>query len=248
MQVQNMVVYMLCLILGIAVTYFLGINYIHKTELEFQLEEERVLGDGTENSLYQIIDEENVYYLATNKILEKGKLNGHVKYLGSDIFWNPERCAQMKSFYTKDKIYFLDVVIANPEENNGEYYKNIMHIYDIVKNSLTTYELDSYLNILEIDKSKFGQGKSSLDMYFMDKESRIFAGNLNLDNLTIKLDCKRFTCNFQEKLDYGSLSPEIPKNIYNFRPYVFKFTSVKEGKKLLELKEEEGIYHFLVGY
>jgi hypothetical protein len=82
--------------------------FLLKADLNFKLKEERVLGDDTENSLYQIIDGEKVYYLATNKILENSKLGAGVKYLGSDIFWNPERCAQMKSFYTKEKIYFLD--------------------------------------------------------------------------------------------------------------------------------------------
>jgi hypothetical protein len=222
--------------------------FLLKADLNFKLKEERVLGDDTENSLYQIIDGEKVYYLATNKILENSKLGAGVKYLGSDIFWNPERCAQMKSFYTKEKIYFLDVVIANPKENSGEYYKNLAHVYDLSKNSLTTYELGSYLNILEIDKTKFALGGSDLEVYFMDEDSRIYAGTLNIDNLTIRLDCGVFTCDFLEKLDYETLRPEIPENIYDLRPYIFRFTSSDKGKKVLNLSEEDKIYHYLVGF
>lgn len=211
---------------------FFVFSYVSNTKVTFNEKMSRKVGDVTENSLYKIINGSKTFYFATNKVLEDKYLNKNMVYLSSDIFWNPERCAQMMSFYTEDKIYFFDTEVVNPEEHNGQYFSNLLHVYDLETKILKTYQSDKYINISGVEKRFIENKEGKLNLYLQDKNYKNYVSKFDFNNLEITKNCSFLSCDY---LPDTQLITKIDNE---------DFTLVK---KLIDFNHKDFLSYFFIG-
>ena len=233
---------------------YLGYSNFNKNEnleVGYSKKSERMLGDETQNSLYKVSDGENIFFVVTNKILkpESKYLGKSVQYLGSDIFWNPEVCAQMKSFYTGERIFFFEMIVVNPEENNGQDFANVMYVYDIGKNTLETYFSSEYLNIVDFQKVYLNNGEKEIAVMLRNEENKDEEFVFNIENYRInKIQAELKNLNKQEgkKREYKK-DNNIFNGVLDIRPYILTIFEKKTREKILHLEEKDNVYHFIIG-
>jgi hypothetical protein len=199
--------------------------------------------------LYKVDNPTNTdeyYYIATNQALKNVEKNKNLNLLSKDIFWNPVRCAQMKSFYTKDKIFLVDSLFANPEDNNGSEFVDLLYVYDVEKNILSSYKLNQHLNILDFDKKDFKAENGNILIYFRNEQNMLNQA---------KLDLKTFEFAEIKKVEDQNKSIEIVESnetlfpkVKHIRPFYIKiFGGENFQNPLFELTDVDRVTFYLLG-
>jgi hypothetical protein len=192
-------------------------------KIVFSEKERRQIGDGSKNSLYKVEVGGSVHYFTVNDILDKKFIDRNTTYISSDMFWSPEACAQMISFYTPRSIFFFETKVSNPDENNGEYFVNYIHVFDIEQKNLTTYTSSKYFNLASVKQRYISDDRHKVEIYIQNKDFKTFRAEFDFQKFEVNTGCNWFTCDYMppdfsfKKVDATNFEPNVPQELRYFR-------------------------------